>query len=167
MNRTRLLKLLPLLAASLAAAFLISACGGDDEGGNGNFGVTGNADRFAGPTPLISRFTANAKNATGDVIYRWRFDDGTISEERNPTHTFKRAGYYTVILDARDESGNNDRQTFLLGAWPPKQWAEAQRTPLTKKGAVQAQRVQQRRTDARYEEIRRALRERARQQIEG
>jgi hypothetical protein len=101
------------------------------------------------------------------VIYRWRFDDGTTSEEQNPTHTFKRAGYYTVILDARDENGNNDRQTFLLGAWPPEQWATAQRTPLTKRGALQAQRVQQRRTDQRHLEIRRQLRERAREQIEG
>jgi PKD domain len=156
-----------VLAVLLVATLTIAACGGDDDGGGGDFDVTGNADRFAGPTPLISRFTANSKNASGDVIYRWRFDDGTTSEEQNPTHTFKRAGYYTVILDARDESGNNDRQTFLLGAWPPKQWAEAQRTPLTKQSAVQAQRVQQRRTDARHAEIRRALRERAREQIEG
>ena len=154
-------------AALVAAALTIAACGGDDGGGNGNFDVSGDADRFAGPTPLVSRFSADAKNASGDVIYRWRFDDGTTSEEQNPTHTFKRAGYYTVILDARDESGNNDRQTFLLGAWPPQQWAEAQRTPLTKKGALQAQRVQQRRTDARQAEIRRALRQRAREQIEG
>jgi len=166
-KRINLPKLLAVPAAILAAALLISACGSDEGGGDGNFGVTGNADRFAGPTPLISRFTANAKNASGDVIYRWRFDDGTTSEEQNPTHTFKRAGYYTVILDARDESGNNDRQTFLLGVWPQQQWAEAQRTPLTKSGALQAQRVQQRRTDARHEELRRALRERARQQIEG
>jgi hypothetical protein len=153
--------------ALVAAALAIAACGGDDGGGNGNFDVSGDADRFAGPTPLVSRFSADAKNASGDVIYRWRFDDGTTSEEQNPTHTFKRAGYYTVILDARDESGNNDRQTFLLGAWPPQQWAEAQRSPLTKKGALQAQRVQQRRTDARQAEIRRALRQRAREQIEG
>jgi len=166
-NRSRLFKPLLVLTALLAATLSIAACGGDDGGSDGNFSVKGNADRFAGPTPLISRFTANAKNASGDVIYRWRFDDGTTSEEQNPTHTFKRAGYYTVILDARDESGNNDRQTFLLGAWPPQQWAEAQRTPLTKEGALKAQRVQQRRTDARHDEIRRALRERARQQIEG
>lgn len=167
MNRPRLLKRLLVPAALVAAALAIAACGGDDGGGNGNFNVSGDADRFAGPTPLVSRFSADAKNASGDVIYRWRFDDGTTSEEQNPTHTFKRAGYYTVILDARDESGNNDRQTFLLGAWPPQQWAEAQRSPLTKKGALQAQRVQQRRTDARQAEIRRALRRRAREQIEG
>ena len=167
MNRSHLFKPLLVLAALLAATFAIAACGGDDGGGNGDFDVTGNADRFAGPTPLVSRFTAGAKNASGDVIYRWRFDDGTTSREQNPTHTFKRAGYYTVILDARDESGNNDRHTFLLGAWPQKQWAEAQRTPLTKQGALKAQRLQQRRTDARHEEIRRVVRARARQQIEG
>src|SRR6185503_16312927 len=121
----------------------------------------------AGPTPLISRFTANAKNAKGEVAYRWRFDDGTTSEEQNPTHTFPRAGYYTVILDARDEAGNNDRQTFLLGAWPQQQWATAQRSPLTKDGARKAQKIQQARTDARHAEIRRQLKKRAREQIEG
>ena len=101
------------------------------------------------------------------MIYRWRFDDGTTSQEQNPTHTFPRAGYYTVILDAIDEEGNNDRQTFLLGAWPPQQWSKAQRTPLTKKGARDAQQIQQERTDARHAEIRKRLRERAREQIEG
>jgi PKD domain len=166
-NLARPVKLFLVLAAALAAAVFVSACGGDDNGGGGTFDVSGNADHFAGPTPLISRFTSKSKNAKGDVIYRWRFDDGTTSTEQNPTHTFKRAGYYTVILDARDESGNNDRQTFLLGAWPPQQWAEAQRTPLTKKGAREAQRVQQARTDARHRDIRRKLRERAREQIQG
>jgi hypothetical protein len=166
-NRSRPLKLFLVLAAAVAAAVFVTACGGDDNGGGGTFDVSGNADHFAGPTPLISRFTAKSKNAKGDVIYRWRFDDGTTSTEQNPTHTFPRAGYYTVILDARDETGTNDRQTFLLGAWPPKQWAEAQRTPLTKKGARDAQRVQQARTDARHKDIRKKLLERAREQIQG
>ena len=167
MNRARLFKLCFVLAAAFAAALFVTACGGDDKGGGGNFDVSGNADQFAGPTPLISRFTAKSKNAKGDVIYRWRFDDGTTSEEQNPTHSFPRPGYYTVILDALDEDGNNDRQTFLLGAWPPQQWAEAQRTPLTKKGAQDAQKVQQARTDARHAEIRKQLQQRAREQIEG
>jgi PKD domain len=166
-NGTPFMKLFSVAAATLAAALFMVACGGDDGGGDGNFKLTATTDRFAGPTPLVSRFTAEAKNAKGDVIYRWRFDDGTTSEEQNPLHRFPRAGYYTVILDARDEDGNNDRQTMLLGAWPPKQWAEAQRTPLTKKGARDAQRVQQARTDARLKEIRKKLQARARQQIEG
>ena len=145
------------------------ACGGDDKGGGGgSFDVSGKVDHFAGPTPLIVRFTATSKNADGDVLYRWRFDDGTSSQEQNLTHTFPRAGYYQVILDARDESGNNDRETFLFGAWPPTQWAKAQRTPLTKKGAL-------RRTEGPAGAHRRAPRgapqascaERAREQIEG
>ena len=36
----------------------------------------------------------------GKVIYRWRFDDGTISSAPTATHSFRRAGYYQVILDA-------------------------------------------------------------------
>ena len=167
MNRARLFKLFFVLAAASAAALFVAACGGEDKGGGGDFDVSANADRFAGPTPLVSRFTAKSKNANGDVIYRWRFDDGTTSQEQNPTHSFPRPGYYTVILDARDEQGNNDRQTFLLGAWPPRQWATAQRSPLTKKGAKDAQTVQQARTDARHAEIRKRLRERARAQVEG
>ena len=85
--------------------------------------MTGKVDHFAGPTPLIVRLNATSKNADGDVLYRWRFDDGTSSTKPEVTHTFPRAGYYQVILDARDESGNNDRETFLFGAWPPGQWA--------------------------------------------
>ena len=168
MNRAHLPKLFVVLAAAFAAALFVAACGGDDEGGgDGAFSVSGNADSFAGPTPHISRFTAKSKNANGDVIYRWRFDDGTTSQEQNPTHSFKDPGYYTVILDARDEDGNNDRQTFLLGVWPTKQWAKAQREPLTKKGALEAQKTQQARTDARHKVIRKQLRQRAREQIEG
>lgn len=167
MNRARLFKLFVVLAAAFAAALFVAACGGDDKGGGGTFSVSANADHFAGPTPLIARFTVKSKNAKGDVIYRWRFDDGTTSQEQNPTHSFPRPGYYTVILDAHDEEGNNDRQSFLLGAWPPNQWATAQRTPLTRKGARDAQRAQQTRTDARHAEIRKRLRERAREQIEG
>jgi hypothetical protein len=167
-NRARFCKVILMLAAALAATVFVASCGGDDNGGGGGtLSVSGDADQFAGPTPLISRFTAQAKNAKGDVAYRWRFDDGTTSEEQNPTHTFGRAGYYTVILDARDEDGFNARQTFLLGVWPQKQWAEAQRTPLTPKRAKDAQKVQQRRTKVRYREIRRQLRKRAREQIEG
>jgi PKD domain len=144
----------------IVLALVGAGCGGGDKKSSGTFSASANADHFAGPTPLNVHFTANTKNADGSVHYRWRFDDGTQSEEQGPTHSFPRPGYYTVIMDARDEQGNTARQSLLLGAWPPRQWSTAQRTPLTKKGALAAQRVQQKRTDARRKAQREAERQR-------
>jgi hypothetical protein len=156
-----------LILVLALGALVAAGCGDDNKGSSGRFKVSGKVDHFAGPTPLVARLSASSRNADGDVIYRWRFDDGTASTEPEVTHTFSRPGYYQVILDARDESGNNDRETFLFGAWPPKQWSQAQRTPLTKSGALSAQKVQQARTDKRRKELRQELRRRAREQIQG
>jgi hypothetical protein len=160
LKRYRLLQA-ALVPGVLALALLGAGCGGNDnekKKSSGTIEVSVSADRFAGPTPLNVKFSAKPKNAEGDVHYRWRFDDGTQSEDPSPSHSFPRAGYYTVILDARDESGNNTRQSLLLGAWPPRQWSEAQTKPLTKKGAIQTQKIQQGRTDARHKDLREALR---------
>jgi len=166
LDGTRLPRL-ALIAVAAAGTIAATGCGSDDSGGGGKFNVSGKVDHFAGPTPLVVRLNATSKNADGKVIYRWRFDDGTASTKPEVTHTFPKAGYYQVILDGRDEKGNNDRETFLFGAWPPGQWNKAQRTPLTKKGALQAQRVQQKRTDERRKALREELRRRAREQIQG
>ena len=162
----------PRLALTAVLAFgAVAALGcGDDGGGGGGgsgarFDVSGKVDHFAGPTPLVVRFSATSKNGDGDVLYRWRFDDGTATTKPEVTHTFPRPGYYQVILDARDENGDNDRESFLFGAWSPSQWAKAQRTPLTKQGAKRTQRGQQARTDVRRAELRKVLRRRAREQL--
>jgi hypothetical protein len=155
-----------LMAAGICMA-VVGGCGAGDDPSGGKFDVRGDVDHFAGPTPVVSRFSAEAKHADGKVIYRWRFDDGTTSAQRTATHSFRRPGYYQVILDARDESGNNDRETFLLGVWPRKQWTEAMNTHLTPERARAAQQVQNRRTNARRTEIREELRRRAGAQSEG
>ena len=152
-----------LVPGVIALALIGAGCGGDDNkdsggGGDGELSLSVDADRFAGPTPLNVNFSAKPKNTTGEVHYRWRFDDGTQSDDPSPSHSFPRAGYYTVIVDVRDESGNNTRQSLLLGAWPPRQWALAQTKPLTKKSALATQKVQQARTDARHEDLREKLR---------
>jgi PKD domain len=148
----------------LALALIGAGCGGEKtKKTSGMLELSANADRFAGPTPLNVKFSAKAKHARGDVHYRWRFDDGTTSEEESPAHAFLRAGYYTVILDARDASGNNTRQSLLLGAWPPGQWAKAQSgPPPTKATAKRIQAIQRARTDARH----RALRAQLRREVE-
>ena len=161
LKRFRLLKLALVPGVLLALVLIGAGCGGGSDkkgGGGGTLSLSVDADRFAGPTPLTTSFSAKPKDAQGQVHYRWRFDDGTESEEQNPAHSFPRAGYYTVIVDARDESGNNTRQSLLLGAWPPRQWAEAQTKPLTKKGAIATQKVQQHRTDIRHNELARSIR---------
>jgi PKD domain-containing protein len=160
---------LALTAVLAVGAVAVLGCGDDNSGGGneGRFNASGKVDHFAGPTPLVVRFAASSKNGDGKVLYRWRFDDGTSTTQPEATHTFKRPGYYQVILDARDESGENDRESFLFGAWPPGQWAKAQRTTLTKKGAERTQEVQQQRTDVRRRALRKELRRRAREQIQG
>lgn len=155
------------LVALIVVAILLIGGGDEASSGSGRIDVKGEIDQYAGPTPLTVRLSASSKNGDGEVLYRWRFDDGTASTEPDVSHTFRRAGYYQVILDARDESGDNDRETFLFGVWPPTQWNKAQRTPLTKKGALQAQAVQTKRTEERRKELREVLRRRAREQVQG
>ena len=161
LNRERRFKV-AIVPGALALTLLGAGCGGsNEEQRSGPLQISVDADRFAGPSPLNVKFSVKPKDAAGDVHYRWRFDDGTQSDEQSPAHSFPRAGYYTVIVDARDESGNNVRQSLMLGAWPPRQWAQAQSGgPLTPDIARRVQRVQQQRTDARHADLRAALRRR-------
>jgi hypothetical protein len=153
-----------VILALAAGVAVVSRGGGDDDKRRAPFDLEADVSRYAGPTPLVTRFRAAARNATGEVIYRWRFDDGTTSVLQNPTHRFAWAGYYKVILDARDEAGNKKRLTFLLGAWPPKEWAVAHWGFGDDGRGDEVGRAQQRRTESRHAEIGARVRERARKQ---
>lgn len=50
------------------------------------------------------------------VIYDWDFGDGNTSFETSPmvTHTYMRAGTYTVTLTVRDTAGNSDTDTLTV-----------------------------------------------------
>ena len=116
----------------LAVALWSAGCGGDG-GEDGKkrdrnaeregFHTAPRATRFAGPAPLRIRFAARPANASGEVQYRWRFDDGTSSNEENPSHSFK-AGTYNVLLVARDARAN-DSWNIVIGSWPPDVWARS------------------------------------------
>jgi hypothetical protein len=110
---------------------------------------------YAGPTPLRTTFSVTGRNGIPLMHHRWCFDDGTKSEDASPTHTFRRAGYYTVVIQTQDASGFGARESALLGVWPPWEWNRAQRRPITKESARRAQRRQQRRTDERRKRLRR------------
>jgi PKD domain-containing protein len=129
-NRRR--KSLASLVVATAAALLIAACGGDSgkKAGTGvsdpnpdndRFHVGATGSRFGGPSPLTVNFFSEPFHEKGTVHWRWRFDDGTTSEEQNPAHVFKRPGYYQVLMEARDATGQ-DAWNLIVGVWPPDVW---------------------------------------------
>ncbi len=74
--------------------------------------------------PPVVDFTAdrNRQVAGGDVNFTlratgtiakvlWQFGDGLTSSEENPTHTYARAGLYTVSLTVTDRFGVQDTET--------------------------------------------------------
>jgi PKD domain-containing protein len=157
-NGTKILLLAFAIGAVVVGATALGGCGGNGKDNGGRLSATANADPFAGPAPLAVRFTAAAKNAFGKARYHWRFDDGTASNSQNPAHSFPRPGYYLVIVDVFDQSGNNTRQSLLLGVWGAREWAESQRVRLTRKRAIRAQKRQQKRTAKRREALNKQLR---------
>jgi hypothetical protein len=148
----------------VALVFAVSAIsGGDDDGKekgdpfpeNHKFHASADASPYAGAAPLTSKLKADTFREKGNVTYFWRFDDGTTSREQNPTHTFKKPGYYTVLMDVRDEGGKGeaDRFTLILGAWPASLWSTSQRRRLTREETLSAVRAQGKRTQRRREAL--------------
>jgi len=63
--------------------------------------VIGDANPDYGPPPLAVAFSAEAECSAGQATYKWDFGDGSPpSNEVNPSHTYTKAGDYTVSVTA-------------------------------------------------------------------
>jgi outer membrane protein OmpA-like peptidoglycan-associated protein len=62
------------------------------------------------------RFTANV-TGTSPMTYRWDFGDGNTSSSANPSHTYSRAGTYTVTLEVTN-CGGTVRRTMTITVTP-------------------------------------------------
>lgn len=60
------------------------------------------ASSTSGSAPLNVSFT---DNSTGATSWFWKFGDGNISKEKNPTHNYSTAGNYTVIVVVNNGKG--------------------------------------------------------------
>jgi hypothetical protein len=153
-----------LLVTAVVAFLLVTGCGGgksdkpvagDPRPKETAFHVRAQPIPFGGQVPLKVKFKGWSYRAKGDVQYRWHFDDGTVSTLQNPVHTFKKPGYYLVLMDARDDKGN-DRWNLFIGAWPKKIWQASRTSPLTKSIAKSRVSGQWRRTHKLHRELKAA-----------
>jgi beta propeller repeat protein len=63
------------------------------------------ANITTGNAPLSVSFT---DNSTGQSLsWHWNFGDKTTSTDKNPVHTYKNSGKYTVTLTVTNEGGSN------------------------------------------------------------
>lgn len=59
------------------------------------------ASRTSGEHPLTVSFDSTCSTGTIST-WKWEFGDGFISDKRNISHTFKKAGTYTTVLEVTD-----------------------------------------------------------------
>ena len=76
-------------------------------------GIWGCEDPFPEPPgALIVSYIIDGKAITlkgGGAFaetYLWDFGDGSISNEKDPTHTFTDGGYYTIVLKTQNDKGS-------------------------------------------------------------
>jgi len=74
------------------------------------------------PAGTAVSFGIASSSGTGQLQYAWDFKDGSaitpFSTNPSTTHTFARAGRYSVILRVRDERGETSANALQLIHWP-------------------------------------------------
>lgn len=79
------------------------------------------ASPLSGEAPLEVKFTGDKSEDDINISsFRWRFAQGEISNEVNPSFTFTEAGTYPVSLTVKDENGLEDRANLTITVSKPK-----------------------------------------------
>ncbi|RJP24059.1 MAG: PKD domain-containing protein [Candidatus Abyssobacteria bacterium SURF_5] len=76
------------------------------------------ASETSGCAPMSVCFT-NDTIGEGPITYLWDFDDGQISTEENPCHTFTGMGTYQVCLTATNAWGSHTTCKAITASEPP------------------------------------------------
>ncbi|HEC82846.1 MAG TPA: PKD domain-containing protein [Thermoplasmatales archaeon] len=59
-------------------------------------------------------FFYNSSSEVEIVFIQWNFDDGNISNEKNPSHVYNKEGNYSVTLKIKDKYGREDSKSIVL-----------------------------------------------------
>lgn len=68
---------------------------------------------------LVVNFTSNINGGMGALTYAWDFGDGTTSTAASPTHTYAKAGTYTVTLTVTDAQNTKDISSLTVTVTAP------------------------------------------------
>lgn len=69
--------------------------------------VAFSASPVSGKAPLKVQF--RDKSTNNPASWKWSFGDGTYSTSKNPAHTYRKVGKYTVTLTAKNRAGSNTK----------------------------------------------------------
>jgi PKD repeat protein len=88
-------------------------------------GLTANltANVTSGRAPLAVAFGASPSSGHPPYTYAWNFGDGNQSTLADPTHTFTRAGNYSVVLTVSDHAGNSVQVSVKITVTPSPRFA--------------------------------------------
>jgi PKD repeat protein len=73
----------------------------------------------SGKAPLTVVFNADTSGYVGIIDFYWDFNDGEISCQHNPTHTFAEAGVYSVTCEATTDEGHSKRSSIEVTVTEP------------------------------------------------
>jgi len=76
-------------------------------------GIDFTADRTVIKDRETIRFFPQISGGFTPYSYKWELGDSSTSTESNPSHSFKRAGSYTVKLTVTDDRGNTSTKTRI------------------------------------------------------
>ncbi|MFS4448784.1 PKD domain-containing protein [Maribacter sp. 2307UL18-2] len=78
------------------------------------------ASPLSGEAPLEVKFTGDKSEDDMNIAsFKWRFAQGEISNEVNPSFTFTEAGTYPVVLTVKDENGLEDKANVTITVTKP------------------------------------------------
>lgn len=79
------------------------------------------ATPISGEAPLQVKFTGDKSEDDMNIAsFTWRFAQGEVSNEVNPSYTFTEAGTYPVVLTVKDENGLEDKASVTITVAEPK-----------------------------------------------
>lgn len=110
-----------IFLAGFCFVILVISCGCIENNGNGteeeNLSptATASANPVSGIAPLTVSFMGYGTDSDGNIVsYYWDFNDGTTSNQQNPTHIFQYGGTYTVELTVKDNDGAKGTDTITI-----------------------------------------------------